>query len=299
MEFRHLRYFVAVARERSFTRAAERLNIAQPPLSRQIRQLEQELAVELFERGSRPLSLTAAGRFLFEQAIQLLARMEELSRTTRRFGTAGRRQFLVGFVGSTLYGGLPGIVRGFRAANPGLALELVEMNTLEQLAALKEGRIDVGFGRLRFDDPAVAREVLVEERLAVALFPDHALAGTDAAPKLARLAQESLIIYPKSPRPSYADQVLSFFRDQGLEPATVLEVRELQTALGLVAAGVGICVVPGSVQRLHRDNVLYRPLDEPQATSPVIMSFRKDDGSPEIRQMRQLIHEAFRAGQEA
>jgi DNA-binding transcriptional LysR family regulator len=288
MELRHLRYFAAVAQHRSFVRAAEVLHIAQPPLSRQIRQLEDELGAVLFERGSRPLQMTPVGRFFHQHALAILERVEAAKVTTRRFGLAQRRQFLVGFVGSTLYGELPEMVRRLRAGHAGLTVDLIEMTTLEQLQALKEGRIDLAFGRLRFDDPAIRREVLVEEGLAVALPPDHALRDRPGDPRLADIAGEPLVLYPSMPRPSYADQVLSLFRDRGLEPLIGQEVRDVQTALGLVAAGVGVCLVPASLQRLRRDNVVYRPLDDPQATSPIIMSWRATDTSAEVMEVLAL-----------
>jgi LysR family transcriptional regulator, benzoate and cis,cis-muconate-responsive activator of ben and cat genes len=294
LELRHLRYFTAIAGERSFTRAAEKLRIAQPPLSRQMRDLEDELGVALFERGSRPLRLTPAGRFFHEHALQILERADELRVTTRRFGETGRRQLVIGFVGSALYGGLPDVVRGFRAAHSRLEVGLIEMNTVEQIAALKEGRIDVGFGRLRIDDPAVSREVIVEESLLVALSPDHPLRERETL-HFADIAAEPLVLYPRSPRPSYADQILSFFRDRSLEAQVVQEVRELQTALGLVAAGVGITLVPQSVEHFRRHDVLYRPLAEDSISSPLIMSFRASDTSPEVRDILEVIRTVYNA----
>ena len=169
MELRHLRYFVAVAQERNFTRAAEKLNIAQPPLSRQIHDLEAELGIALLDRDSRPIRLTEAGRLFYEHATQVLERVNDLRTMMRRFRDAERPRFVIGFVASTIYAALPALIRRFRAATPGLDVSLVEMVSLDQIAALKEGRIDVGFGRIRFDDPAVRRDVLREERLVVAL----------------------------------------------------------------------------------------------------------------------------------
>ena len=294
LELRQLRYFVAVARERNFTRAAEALRIAQPPLSRQIQQLEEELGVTLIERGSRPLRLTDAGRLLFEQAVQLLERVEEMKAITQRLHEAERPRFRIGFVPSTLYGRLPELIRRYRAVRPGVELTLLELTTLEQVAALKEGRIDVGFGRIPFDDPAIERVLLRNEKLSAALPSAHSLLARAGPLRLDDLAAEPLVVYPKSPRPSYADQVLSLFRERGLKPPAVHEVRELQTALGLVAAEVGVCLVPVSVERLRRDNVVYRPLDEEKAFSPIIMSTRKGDKSPEIAFIVKLIREMYR-----
>jgi DNA-binding transcriptional LysR family regulator len=294
VELRHLRYFVAVARERNFTRAAEKLHIAQPPLSRQVRQLEDELGIDLIEAGSRPLRLSEAGRLFYEQAVQVLERVDEMKAMIGRLHDADRGRFSVGFVGSTLYGKLPEVIRSYRATRPGVELTLLELTSVEQIAALKEGRIDVGFGRIPLDDPGLHRQLLRNEKLVAAVPANHPVLARTKALRLADLAAEPLIVYPKAPRPSYADQVLSLFREAGLKPPAVHEVRELQTALGLVAAEAGVCLVPASVERLRRDNVAYRPMDAVEAVSPIIMSSRKGDRSPELALIVKLIRQLYR-----
>jgi len=290
MEFRHLRYFVAVAAERSFSKAAEKLHIAQPPLSRQIKQLEEELGTQLLNRG-RPITLTTAGRFFFEQAQQLLQKANEVRAMTKRIGTGNRRQFGIGFVPSVLYDTLPDLIRQFRDDASDVEIVMSELITIEQAVALKEGRIDIGFGRLWFDDDGLTRRMLREETLAIAAPHGHHLGRRKRRLKLGHFADAPLILYPNAPRPSYADQVLSFYRKCGLEPKVAIEVRELQTALGLVAAGVGISVVPSSVRRLGRKDVDYLPLEEPDLTSPIIVSHRANDNSELLAQMLHLIDE--------
>ena len=293
MDLRHLRYFVAVARERSFTRAAEVLHVAQPPLSRQIQQLEAELGAKLIERGTRPARLTEHGRVLYEQAVQVLERVEDIKAIVRRMDQAKRNVFTMGFVASTLYGRLPEVIRAYRAARPEIELTLVELTSLEQVTALKEARIDVGFGRIPLEDPTITRQLLRNERLVAALPLNHALLRSPDALRLDDLVDDRLIVYPKAPRPSYADQVLSLFRNRSLKPAAVHEVRELQTALGLVAAEAGVCLVPAAVERLRRDNVAYRSLQEEAAISPIFMSCRKGDTSPEIVVLLGLIRNLY------
>ncbi len=294
MELRQLRYFVAVAREQSFTRAAEKLHIAQPPLSRQIQQLEEELGVELIRRNSRPAYLTDAGRLLYEQAIQILDRVEEMRAMMRRLKDAEGGRFGIGFVGSTLYGKLPEVVRRYRAARPGVEVALVELTSLEQTAALKEGRIDVGFGRIPHDDPGIVRQLLRNERIVAVLPLGHPLLERPSPLRLRDLAGEPLVVYPRAPRPSYADQVLALFRAQDVALHSVTEVRELQTALGLVAAQAGMTLVPAGVRQLRRDGVAYRDLDEDSAISPIIMSHRRDDASAEIGVILELIRDIYR-----
>jgi DNA-binding transcriptional LysR family regulator len=261
------------------------LHIAQPPLSRQIRQLEDELGAELFDRSARPLRLTPAGQFFQSQAQQTLDRLAEVRAATVRIALGQRVWFGIGFAPSTLYGPLPAVIRRFREAQPGVEVGLLEMTTMQQIEALKAGRIDVGFGRLRFNDDRITGEVINEESMMVALPTGHRLAGAGQQ-SLAELADEPLLLYPAKPRPSYADQVLEMFQARGLEPTIALEVNEMQTAIGLVVAGIGYAMVPQSVQGLHRDGLVYLPLSDAGVISPTIMNWRAGDESELVAQFR-------------
>jgi LysR family transcriptional regulator, benzoate and cis,cis-muconate-responsive activator of ben and cat genes len=290
MNLQRFRYFAMVVAEGSFSRAAEKLHMSQPPLSRQIQQLEDEIGAQLLHRG-RPLTLTEAGRYFYEQIRQVLNRVDDIRSMTRKIARGSIKQFSIGFVASTLYESLPELIRRFRLIVNDVEVALLEMTTIEQMAALKDGRIDVGFGRLRFDDPAITRIVMREEPIAAAVPQGHIAAGRTAQLTLRDLANEPLIIYPSAPRPSYADQVLGFYRDNGIEPHVAFEVRELQTALGLVAAAAGICLVPHSVRKLGRGDVAFVDLNEPRLTSPIIMSFRTNDASLPLSNLRSLVSE--------
>ncbi|KTT47089.1 transcriptional regulator [Pseudomonas oryzihabitans] len=275
MELRQLRYFCVLAKTLNFTRAAELLHIAQPPLSRQIQQMEDELGVVLIERG-RPLKLTEAGRFFNEQAAQLLEQFERSCADTRRMNEASKRFLSIGFAPSTLYGQLPDLIRRLRSHGD-IELNLAELITLQQVEALKRGRIDIGFGRILIEDAAIVQVVLREDPLVAVLPEGHPLLATPVS--LAQLAQEPFILYPGSPRPSYADHILKLFANQGLTIHVAQTPNELQTAIGLVAAGVGVTLVPASVQRLHRDDIGYTPLLDSRATSPIVVSYRAGDRS--------------------
>ncbi|MNM52622.1 HTH-type transcriptional regulator BenM [compost metagenome] len=285
MELRHLRYFRVLAQTLNFTRAAELLHIAQPPLSRQIRQLEETLGVDLLER-SRPLRLTEAGRYFYEQSAMLLDQLEQISEGTRRIANSERQWLRIGFAPSTLYDLLPELIRQLRS-NQELELGLQEMITLQQVEALKAGRIDIGFGRIHIKDPAIDQQVLREDPLVVALPCGHPLIGQPI--DLVRLAFEPFVLYPATPRPSYADHIMALFSSQGLSVQVIQWTNELQTALGLVAAGLGITLVPASVQRQHRDDIVYAPLSEAAAVSPIILSRRVGDNSPQVRHCLGLI----------
>ncbi len=292
MDLRQLRYFVAVARERNFTRAAEVLHIAQPPLSRQIQLLEEELGVTLVLRKSRPIKLTDAGRLFFEQALQILGRVDQMKDATRRVGLNRNQVLSIGFVASTLYGGLPLLIRKLRQNAPELDIQLLEMLSIQQVQALKEGRIDVGFGRLKHSDPNIVSTVMRQERLVVALPQDATLAQQDGPIALSALAGQRLIVYPKEPRPSYADQILTLLADRDVRPSDVLEMREIQSALGLVAADSGICIIPSSARQMRSD-LRYRLIDSPGATSPVIINHRAGDTSRHLSLIKQLIRDMY------
>lgn len=291
MDVRQLKYFVAVADARNFTRASERLHIAQPPLSRQIQLLEEELGVQLILRNSRPLRLTEAGRLFYEQALQIINRLDQLKTATRQIGLNQRQTVSIGFVASTLYGGLPMLVRKLRHGYPDVDFQLVELTSIQQFAALKAGRIDVGFGRIRSNDTTVARTVLREERLVLAIPPGTPLAADTGRVDLTALHEQKLVVYPKEPRPSFADHVLSLLNDQGIRPSQVHEVREIQTALGLVAAESGLCLIPASARL--RSDLHYRLVDDPRATSPIILAHRLHDNAWYIDVIKQLVADMY------
>lgn len=293
MELRHLRYFEAVARERSFTRAAQSLHVAQPALSRQIRALENELGTALFERDQRPVRLTEAGRLCFQATMQILSSVEQMRHDVQKIGSTRPARFVIGVVGSIMHGGLPETLRRFRHSSQAIEMELVEMNTVEQVRALKDGRIDAGLGRVRIEDAGVRREILVDEPLVAALPLSLSLTEDGKGVTLETLTAYPLIVYPVIPRPSYADQVLDMFRDHGLTPTKVIEVREILTALGLVSAEVGVAVVPSSMQQLHRRDIRYVPLSNAHARSPVILSQRANDASEVGDLFRAIARDVF------
>jgi len=291
MELRQIRYFQRVAAEMSFTRAAEVLNMAQPPLSRQIKMLEEEMGVELFERVGRGIKLTEAGRYFLDQTDLMLKKLSETVQATQRVGRMEKRRVGIGFVPSVLYGYMPGFIRQLRALDQSIEISLVEMITLQQFEALKTGRIDIGIGRILLSDPEIERLVLWEERLIVALPKEHDLAKCTTL-SIEQLIPEALILYPARPRPSYADYVLDIFRQQGGVPEQIQEVNELQTALGLVAAGFGLAIVPESVEGLFSKDVKYVSLTSPGCTSPIMLSWRKNDQSDFLQSALRLARSA-------
>ncbi|WP_130802017.1 benzoate utilization transcription regulator BenM [Acinetobacter ihumii] len=293
MELRHLRYFVAVVEEQSFTKAADKLCIAQPPLSRQIQNLEEELGLQLLERGSRPVKTTSVGQFFYQYAVKLLSNADQMVSMTKRIASV-EATIKIGFVGSLLFGLLPRIIYLYRQAHPNLKIELYEMGTNAQIEALKDGRIDVGFGRLKISDPAIKRTLLRNERLMVAVHASHPLNRMkETGLNLADIVDERILLYPSTAKPNFSSHVLSIFSEHGLEPTKLNDVREVQLALGLVAAGEGICIVPESTTSIQLYNLSYVPLLDPDAISPIFIAARNMEESTYLYSMLETIRQIY------
>ena len=298
MELRQLRYFEALATTLNFTRAAERLHIAQPPLSRQIQQLEDELGVVLIDRSARPLKLTRAGAFFYEQAVQILGRVQELKAATHRLGSGQRRWIGVGFVPSMLYGALPTVIHTYMAEHPDVDVRLSELTSVQQADALLAGRIDIGFGRVAIDNAGLVNTLVTEEPMVAVLTTGSPLASQRVV-SLQILASQTVVLYPAQPRPSFADQVIGHFRVRGLSIDSTFETNGLQTAIGLVAAGIGVSLVPSSVQRLQRDDIVYRSIDDAGLVSPMLMTTRAKDPSADLATFCELVRHAIEPRPEA
>lgn len=278
MDLKRLRYFVAVARLRSFTRAAEALHIAQPPLSQRIQELEDQLGVRLIERGSRPIQLTAAGQSLLEQAIPLLQRTEAMVASMRRFNAPGTPTFTLGAVGASFPGSLAEVIRRLRQARPGLHVDLHELNGPQQLDALREGRIDAGISRVALQAEGIRSVVLREEALELALPADHPLAATPAPVSVRELSGLRMLMYVCAPRPSLGDHIQARLRGHGVVLHDVQEIDRYDSALLMVAAGCGATIVPAAARGMGIAGIVHRPLLEP-LTAPVVLCHREGDTS--------------------
>jgi DNA-binding transcriptional LysR family regulator len=283
MNLRHLQFFVVLAEELNFSRAAERLHVAQPALSQQIRALEDRLGSQLVDRGSRPLRLTEAGSYLSIEARQILASFEQAALGTREIALGKRGWLSIGFTRSAMYSILPPALKAFHRAFPDVELKLFEMLTEQQADALLEKRIHVGIGRQVQSIAGCSTRPLLRERVMIALPPEHPLAPRKTI-RIAELADSPLVLYPKHSNAYFSRFVESLYRDAGLTPYVGYQADEIQTAIGLVAAGLGITFVGESVARLGRSDVVYRRLHgagTAQATT-LAASFRSDDNSPHL-----------------
>ncbi len=282
MKIRWLEYFVAVAEERHFGRAAERLGIAQPPLSRQIKQIEDDLGVLLFNRGRSQVSLTQAGEKLLERAQEILSLLEEAQLEARRIGQGAEGRLRIGFVGSTTYGVIPNVLKSYRRHYPEVALGLFPMNNAGLRSALIRREIDIAIARPKLVDPEITSRQLVEEPLVAALPDTHRLADAGRI-ALSDLEKETLILYPEKPRPSFADHVLDLFRVEDLEPESRIFTMDFQTAISLVSVEVGGAIVPASVGAAQRQGVRYVSISNPNATTAVSVNTRIDDQSVHVK----------------
>jgi len=280
MNLRHLQFFVVLAEELNFSRAAERLFVAQPALSQTIRALEERMGAQLIDRGSRPLRLTEAGSYLVGEARRILSDFEQASIGAREIGQ-GRRGWLgIGFTRSAMYSVLPPALKAFHRAYPDVELKLFEMLTEEQGDGLRDNRIHVGIGRQVQEIPGFTVRTLLSERLMAVLAPDHPLAARKEL-KIADLANARLILYPQHPAASFARFIEGLYRDAGLTPDVAHRADEIQTAIALVAAGLGVSFVAESVARLGRPDVLYKRFATARRTT-LSATFRSDDRSAHL-----------------
>lgn len=279
MELRQLRYFIAVAEELHFRRAAARLHISQPPLSQQIRALEDELGYPLLARTRRRVELTAAGESFLRDARALLSELDGAVEAARRIDAGQTGRLRVNFVGSALLSIVPGIVQRFRAVRPAVEIELRERSTVEQLRAVAAGVVDVGLVRPPIEDvPELRTQTVLRERTVAALPSGHELASLRRIP-LRRLGSEPLVMFPRSQAPGFHDLLMSVMSAPGTHPQVVQYAPEMLTIIGLVATGIGVSLVPASVTRLALDGVTYRPATG-APSSELIAIVRAGEDSP-------------------
>lgn len=288
MELRHLRYFVTLAEELHFGRAAERLHIAQPPLSQQIRQLEVKLGFQLFHRTKRTVQLTEAGQVFLGEVQQIFQQLDRAIQVGRKTSRGEMGQLVVGFVSSTAYNVLPTILRTFRTHVPDVSLELHELSTEQQLQWLREGRIDVGFLRPPVDEDTFSVATIYQEPLVVALPEAHPLAN-GASVSLRSLSSELFIFFPRSIAPGLYDQIISLCQQADFSPTVAQEAMQMQTIVSLVAAEMGIAIVPESLQHLQRTGVVYKAIQEPTSKVAIAMIWRCNDTSPTVQRFLEVV----------
>jgi len=300
MELRHLRCFVAVAEEKHITRAAERLGMQQPPLSQLIKALEREFDVQLFLRKPRGVELTEAGRVLLDNARTLLAQYDRTFDSTRRAGRGEQGRICVGVMPTApFHPFVPSAIRAFRAAFPLVSLTLDECLRAEAIKRLQSDKMDVAFLRapIAGQHGLVDTQLLVEP-MVVALPSEHPLAvpnDGDTAVSLKALARDNFIVYARQQGPAIYEATMAACLKAGFSPDLGQEAPRVTSALSLVAAGLGISVVPACMQRMAMDGVVYRTLKGAALPTAVLtLASRRGDPSPVVRHFLALVRRAMR-----
>jgi DNA-binding transcriptional LysR family regulator len=296
VELRHLRHFVAVAEELSFTRAAARLHIAQPPLSTQIRKLETALGAPLFDRSGRTVTLTTAGTALLPEAQRLLVQTERALAAVRRIGAGEVGQLTVGFVPSAADSVLPGYLRAFRERHPDVELYLREMRPDALVRAVLDGGVDLCFLYLPFAHPELEVRTVAEQPLQLAVPAGHRLAGRSAV-AVAELADEPFVMPAQYRMPGLHAQVTEACRAAGFAPRAVQkDVWLIQTIVGLVAGGIGVALVPAAAEQAGRAGVAYLRLRRPVPHVRLGAVWRRDGLSPTGARFRDVVTAAASYG---
>ena len=300
-DFRQLRYFIAVAEELSFTRAAVRLHLSQPPLSQQIQSLEKDLGVRLLERNRRNVALTTPGKLFLVQARQILASADTARSQVVAAAAGYRGQLRLAYTVSVSYHStFPRTLLRYQQIAPDVSLQLCEMYTQAQYAALLDNQIDVGFVR---DEPTLPQDArrlrlvaIAREPLLIALPAAHPLAGRPKL-RLAELARDAFVSQPRGLASTFYDRLVKLANNAGFEPVIAQNAQQLNGLLALVAAGMGIALVPASMQAVHLDGVHYVPLEDAEASMLLAAASRADDHSPALQHFLSTVTEIAKAAQ--
>lgn len=293
MELRQLRYFVAVAEELSFSRAAQRLHVSQPPLSTQIMNLEAELGTRLFERSNRGVTLTAAGAVFYEEVRAALTRLEQGKIRALHAGSGEAGTLSVGFISIADYGILPPALKDFRARYPLVDVQLHELTTDAQIRELRASRIDLGIALGPVGETDLTFSRLLRETLVLAAPSTRPFASQQTV-DLRRLAAEQFIVPPRELAPGLHDLIVRVCHDSGFTPRITQHARQMQTVIGLVAADMGVALVPASMRHLQRSGVRYHRLRGRHDTLDIGTLTAAGDDRPLVRNFANALLNAAR-----
>jgi DNA-binding transcriptional LysR family regulator len=291
IELRHLRYFVAVAETLHFGRAAAQLGMAQPPLSQQIKALERIVGHGLFDRTTRGVRLTVAGDYLLERARKTLAQVDQDVEMARRLGAGQEGVLTVGFSGSVMFTQMPFVIERYRRLYPRVELRLQELATADQMRALKEGGLDLGFLRDGEADSEIKIEPLLSEGYVAILPKQHPLAGRKSL-RPADLREEPFVFYARKMGPLAFDRMIACCEADGFRPKIVQDTPQWPTALCLIAAGLGVTIAPACVSTLALSNIVFRRLRSTHRTS-LDIGFRRDLASAVAGAFLRIIRQQF------
>ena len=308
MDLKQLNAFIAIADLQSFSTAATTTGLSQPSLSRLLKQLEVDMGVTLIDRYHRPLQLTEAGQFFYDKVSTLLIELDTITSMTQRL-SAPSTALNIGFVPSVLYGLLPEVISTLKQHNPDIEVSLKDISSYQQIEALKTGEIDIGFSRFVHQDSWIQQILLRHERYMVALPKSHPQADVSDQ-RLMDLTQNRLILYHQTHLPAIQMQtvpenntvplantitepLLQLFAQYGITPFRTTKVSDLQVALGLVAAGEGITLVPASLKTVRTDQISYQSLIHENVTSPIYLHTLKDFIHPKVPDLLSAIYKVY------
>lgn len=294
MDIRHLEHFLAVAEELNFGRAAKRLNISQPPLSKQIKELEEELGVELFKRGPKGVSITPAGTYLAGETLRILGRLKLVRQRIRKIGDEGTRLVRVGFVASAMYSFLPELVAKYQEELPRLVFSFVELPTNAQGSMLLKGEIDIGFVRSWIDEDGIKFKALATESLS--LVRSERMTPAEDTGALERYRDLPFIAFSKSGAPGIADQALQACARAGFVPHSIFTAEQFDSVLRLVAAGLGWSIVPTSALSGLRLDLRSNELPGPTDRIEIGVALRADEDDPVLMSLLEIADRHFSAG---
>lgn len=289
MELRHLKYFKTVAEELHFGKAAKRLNMAQPPLSLQIRQLEEELGVPLFRRTKRSVTLTQEGHVFLEKVYQLLENLNESIETVRLVNRGESGEIVIGFLASAAYDVLPSIIKSYRHHYPSIHVTLKQLTTAEQLKALQDETIDIGIISEPIETTLFNYEIIRQEPMVVALPSNHSLTRAQHPITLSDLASEAFILTGRKENQLHYDKVINSCGLAGFSPHILQETKEMSTLISLVSAGIGIAIVPSSIQSLLQNEVVYREISDSHIKTVTALVWDSKNDSPIVNAFVELV----------
>lgn len=290
MNHKLMQSFMAVAEELHFGRAAARLHISQPPLTKQIQQLEQAMGVRLLERTKRKVELTAAGRVFLDEVRAVLQQTEQAVELARKADRGETGHLAVGFIDAAIYSVVPSVVQRFTKRYPEVELSLTDLRIPNQVRAVAERQLDIGFVHPPVVHNALKVESILVEPLIVALPETHRLAS-EAEVALADLASEALIQFPRSINPCLYDEIVGLCRSSGFSPRIVREATPKQTIIGLVSVGLGVSLLPACLQNLRRSGVVYRPIQGRTLSIDTSIIYRHEQPSPVLKAFLDIVRE--------
>jgi DNA-binding transcriptional LysR family regulator len=288
IELRHLRYFIAVAQELNFGRAAKRLKITQPSLSRQIQKLERELAVKLFERLPSQIQLTQAGELFLTEAQQILAKVEQGIQIAQRANRGEIGHLKIGFQGSAVYDLIPNSIRTFRGSFPNVDVIIQSMGTSEQISAIANNQLDLGFVVPPINHSNLIVETIFQEPVVVVLPESHPLASKTEI-TIADLGDEPLILASRDRGCGLFEEISNLYYQAGLRLNVIYAAREMQVMLGFVAAGMGISLLPAYVQNLQRLGVVYRSLKPHAPVVELAIAYQSNNYQPTLQAFLEIV----------